>query len=85
MFHDWSIIKLRKYIEKSPRGWGGGTLNFLYILRLGLFFGFKILKFIFFGGFQKDIFWGMKILWIFFVPIFRGYFYAFYGLFLRAR
>ena len=45
----------------------GGTLNCLYILRLGLFFGFKILNFNIFWGFQKiDIFGGMKILWIFF-------------------
>ena len=32
----------------------GGTLKFLYIRRLGLFFGgFKILNFNIFGGFQK--------------------------------
>ena len=41
----------------------GGTLKFLYILRLGLFFEFQ-----YFLGFSKkiNIFWGMKILWIFF-------------------
>ena len=45
----------------------GGTLTFLYIRRLGLFFGSKILNFNIFLGFQKiSIFWGMKILWIFF-------------------
>ena len=45
----------------------GGTLKFLYILRLGLFFGFKILNFNIFWGFQKkNIFGGMKILRIFF-------------------
>ena len=45
-----------------------------------------------FGVFKKiNIFWGMKILWIFFLgspqnlPIFRGHLYAFYGLFSRAR
>ena len=32
----------------------GGTLTFLYIRRLGLFFGFKILNFNIFGGFQKN-------------------------------
>ena len=48
---------------------GGGTLIFSYIRRLGPFFGFKILNFNIFLGFQKnkyfmgyenfvDIFWG---------------------------
>ena len=44
------------------------------------------------GVFRKiNIFWGMKILWIFFGgsshiwTIFSGHFYAFYGLFLRSR
>ena len=36
-----------------------------------------------------NIFWGMKILWIFFWFItkldYRGHFYAFQGLFLRSR
>ena len=33
----------------------------------GHFFGFKILNFIIFWGFQKNrYFWGIKILWIFF-------------------
>ena len=36
------------------------TLIFSYIRRFGSFFGFKILNFNIFGGFQK-----MKILWIF--------------------
>ena len=31
----------------------GGTLIFSYIRRLGLFFGFKILNFNIFWGFQK--------------------------------
>ena len=47
----------------------GGTLNFLYILRLGLFFGFKILNFNIFWGFQKNrYFWGYED----FVDIFLG-------------
>ena len=52
----------------SPRV-GGGTLIFSHIRRLGPFFGFKILNFNIFWGFQKneyflgyedflDIFWG---------------------------
>ena len=45
----------------------GVTLIFSYISRLGPFFGFKILNFDIFGVFRKiNIFWGMKILWIFF-------------------
>ena len=35
-------------------GGGGGTLIFSHIRRLGLFFGFKILNFNIFGGFQKN-------------------------------
>ena len=39
----------------------GGTLRFLYILRLGLFFGFKILNFNIFWGFIKNkYFWGYE-------------------------
>ena len=63
---------------------GGGYSDIGHILR------FKILNFNIFGGFQKmNIFWGMKILWIFFFwssqnwNSFRVYFYAFKGLFLR--
>ena len=62
----------------------GGTLKFLYILRLGLFFGFQNFEFQFFGVFKKiNFLGGMKILWIFFRvspqnwPIFRGHFCAF--------
>ena len=36
------------------RGGGGGTLIFSHIRRLGLFWGFKILNFNIFGGFQKN-------------------------------
>ena len=32
-----------------------GTLRFSYIRRLGSFFGFKILNFNIFGGFQKKM------------------------------
>ena len=47
----------------------GGTLKFLYICRLGLFLGFKILNFNIFGGFQKNkYFWGYED----FVDIFWG-------------
>ena len=35
-------------------GGGGGTLIFSHIRRLGPFFGFKILNFNIFGGFQKN-------------------------------
>ena len=46
----------------------GGTLIFSHIRRLGPFFGFKILNFNIFWGFEKNeyFFGGMKILWIFF-------------------
>ena len=58
--------------------------------------GFKILNSNIFGGFQKNDFFfgggggGKKILWIFFgspqnLPILRGHFYAFKGLFLREK
>ena len=43
-------------------GGGGVTVKFLYIQRLGLFFGgFKILNFNIFWGFRKiNIFWGYE-------------------------
>ena len=48
-------------------GGGGGTLIFSYIRRLDPFFGFNILNFDIFLGFQKNkYFLCMKILWIFF-------------------
>ena len=48
-------------------GGGGGTLIFLYIRRLGLFFGSKNLNFNIFMGFQKnDCVWGYE----YFVDIF---------------
>ena len=47
---------------------GGGTLIYSYILRrLGPYFWLKILNFNIFRVFRKiNVFWGMKILWIFF-------------------
>ena len=70
--------------EKNPRRGGGGTLIFLYIRRLGSFFGgFKILIFKFLGVFRKiNIFWGMNVLWIFLGSshnwtIFSGHFHSF--------
>ena len=68
----------------GPTGWGGGTLKFLYIRRLGLFFGVQSFEFQYFFVFRKtniflryedfvDIFWGSPQN----LPIFRGHFYAF--------
>ena len=52
-------------MHASQRG-GGGTLIFSYIRRLGSFLGVQNFEFQYFGGFRKiNIFWGMKILWIF--------------------
>ena len=62
----------------------GGTLIFSYIRRFCPFFGFKILNFNIFWGFQKnkyflgyencvDTFLGSSQNW----TIFRGHFYAF--------
>ena len=61
-----------------------GGYSEIFIRRLGLFFGFKILNFNIFGGFQKngkkigyedfvDIFLGSPQNW----TIYRGHFYAF--------
>ena len=45
----------------------GVTLIFSYIRRLWVFWGFKILNFNIFWGFQKnEYFLGIKILWTFF-------------------
>ena len=49
---------------KLSRGGGGGGGTFHTYVGLGHFFGFKILNFNIFLGFQKkNIFWGMKIFW----------------------
>ena len=90
------VIQLAGLID----GWidpsvGVGTLIFSYLRRLWSFFSFgggvKVLNFNILGVFRKmNIFWGMKILWIFIWgssqnwTIFIGHFYAFYGLFLRS-
>ena len=56
----------------SPRG--EGTLIFTYIRRLGSFFRVKNLEFQYLFGFSEkmNIFWGMKILWIFFFSLGGG-------------
>ena len=49
-------------------GGGGGTLILHTYVGWVIFLGFKILIFIFVFGFQKkEYFWGIKILWIFFL------------------
>ena len=47
----------------------GGTLIFSYIRRLGPFFWGQIFEFQYFLGFSEKLktFWGMNILWIFFL------------------
>ena len=45
-------------VPPAPGGGGGCTLKFSYIRRLGSFFGFKILNFNIFGGFQKNKYFG---------------------------
>ena len=54
-------------LTSSPGG-GGGSLIFSYIRRFGSFFWGSNFDFQIFGGvFRKmNIFWGTKILWIFF-------------------
>ena len=70
----------------------GGTVIFPCIHRLGLFLGVQNFEFQYFWGFQKnkiflghedflDIYWVSSQNW----TIFRGHFYAFYGLFLSSR
>ena len=52
---------------ETQGGGGGGTLIFSYIRWLGSFFGFTILNFKLFLGFQKKKkILSLKILWIFF-------------------
>ena len=41
------------YDPRGGGGGGGGTLKFLYIRRLGLFFGVKNFEFQYFLGFKK--------------------------------
>ena len=57
-------------VSGTVRGWGcprgGGAVNFYTYVGSGYFWGFKILNFNIFGVFRNiNIFWGMKILWIF--------------------
>ena len=73
----------------------GGTLILSYIRSLGSIFGVKHFEFQYFHifcvfrkndivfGYEDfvDIFWGPSQNW----TIFRGHFYAFYGLFFRSR
>ena len=75
--------KMKIFKHDYPPG-GGGTLIFLHTRRLGLFFLGQNSEFQYFlGVFRKiNIFWGMKILWIFLGVItklsyFEGHFYAF--------
>ena len=81
-----SPLQLRE-ADSGPRG---GTLIFSYIRRLGPFFWGQIFEFQYFFGFSEkyiffgyenfaDIFLGSSQNW----TSFRGYFYVFYGLFLR--
>ena len=65
----------------NPR-WGGGSLIFSCIRRLGSFLG-VFRKINIFLGYENfvDIFSGSSQNW----TIFRGQFYAFYGIFLRSR
>ena len=76
------ILLLRSVCLFVPHG--GDTLIFPYVRRPGYFFGFKILNFNIFWGFQKtEYFWGYED----FVDIFcrssqnwtlyRGHFYSF--------
>ena len=78
-------LKVPKYIKTRGGGGGGGGSDISYIRRLGSFFGVQNFEFQYLLGFSEKIhiFWGMKILWIFFWgssqnwTIFRGHFYAF--------
>ena len=71
----------------SPQG---GTQIFSYIRRLVSFLGFKILNFNFLGVFRKrNIFGGMKILWIFFgghhnIELYFGVIFMHFSRFLRS-
>ena len=67
------IINIVQSTSQGGGGGGRGTLIFSYIHRLGSFLGFKIVNFNIFGVFQKmSIFWGMKILWIYFFFFWGG-------------
>ena len=56
------------FFKGGGSGPQGGTLIFSYNRRLGSFFWVQNFEFQYFWGFSEknNIFWGMKILWIFF-------------------
>ena len=54
---------IRRTIIKGKLVWGGGTLIFSYIHRLGAFLGFKIFNLTILGVFRKMNMFGV---WIFF-------------------
>ena len=63
-----SISDLGTLAVKTQGMWGGGHFDiFIHVyVGSGHFFGFKILNFNIFWGFQEnEYFWGTKILWIF--------------------
>ena len=77
------IQQYNRYLYSQIQGWGYSDI-FIHTLARAIFWGFKILKFNFFGGFQKnkclfgyedfvDIFSGSSQNW----SIFSGNFYAF--------
>ena len=66
----------------NPRWGGGGSLIFSCIRRLGSFWGvFRKINIFFRYENFVDMFSGSSQNW----TIFRGQFYAFYGIFLRSR
>ena len=76
------------HVLKSQLDCPGGALIFSHMyVRLDHCFGFKILSFNFFwggGGFRTmNIFWGMKLLWIFFWG--RGSLLCIFGFFLEVN
>ena len=63
-----SFIIMLVYSQGGAGGWGGGTLIFSHIRRLGPFFWVQNSEFQYFWGFSEKLLFlgGMKILWIFF-------------------
>ena len=94
---DWIDNDIWCHIFANCRRGGGGGVGGEVVLWYfqtnvggGNFFGFKILKFSFFGFLEKWIFFGYEdFVDIFggssqYLTVFRGHFYAFLGLFLRS-